>query len=132
MDEKSLCSRKLWFRHYYQYHPFPSPHLRGLEVHINGIWSITIQITKFKILISYSGNHYSKLVSSIIFTCHPFQPSPISLPKVIYFISSPFDIKLQKIVLTPHRLAAFRSQCQWIRIFVFNCSVRTCARHKNV
>ena len=42
----------------------------------------------------------------------------------------------QKIVLTSHRLAAFRSQCQWIRIFVVNCSVwgikmynKQCASH---
>jgi hypothetical protein len=50
-----------------------------------------------------------------------------------FSISSPSDVtKLQTIVLTSHRLAALHSQCRRTRIFVVNCSVRTCAKHKNV
>jgi hypothetical protein len=93
-----------------------------LQVHINGIRGISIHITEFKIHISYSENLDStRMLSSIIFTCHAFQPSPISLLRVgnTFSISSPFDItKFQKIVCRPHRLAAFHSQCQWTRIFV--------------
>ena len=39
----------------------------------------------------------------------------------IFSISSPFDVtKLQKkMILMSHRLAAFHSQCQWTRIFLF-------------
>jgi hypothetical protein len=68
--------------------PFLPPHLQVLEVHINSIRSKTIHIIESKIHISYSGNHDSTLMlSSIIFTCHPFQPSLISLLKVILFQS---------------------------------------------
>ena len=59
--------------------------------------------------------------SSIIFTCHTFQPSSISLLRVgnTFAISSPLDVtKLQKIVLMSHRLGAFHSQCQWTCIFL--------------
>ena len=59
--------------------------------------------------------HDSTLMqSSIIFTCHPFQPTSISLLRVsnTFSISSPFDVtKLE-------RLAAFHSQCQWTCIFL--------------
>ena len=103
-------------------------------MHINGIRGITIHITEFKIHISILKTiiqHYS----SIIFTYHPFQPSSIALLKVIFFLSVLLLMLLnykRKNVLTSHRLAAFRSQCQWTRIFVVNCSVRTCVRHKNI
>ena len=41
-------------------------------------------INEFKIHIKYLKNHDSTLMlSSIIFTCHPFQPSSISLLKVV-------------------------------------------------
>ena len=71
-----------------------------LEVHINGIMGISIHITESKIHISYLKHHDSTLMmSSIIFTCHPFQPSSISLLRICntFSISSPFDVtKLQK------------------------------------
>ena len=78
----SQCSWKLWFRHYYLwlflqvalYHP---PPLRVLEAHLNGIMGISIHITEFKIHISYLKHNDSTLFSSIMFICHPFQPSPI-------------------------------------------------------
>ena len=59
--------------------------------------------------------HYS----SIIFTCHPFQPSPKPLLRVV-LIRSVLLLKLQnyKKVLMSHRLAAFGSQCQWTRILI--------------
>ena len=82
---------------------------------------ITSHITEYKIHISYSENHDSTLMlSSIIFTCHPFQPSSNTLLRVgnTLLISSPFDVtKLQNNALMSHRLAAFYSQCQWTRIF---------------
>ena len=60
------------------------------------------------------------MLFSVIFTCHPFQPSSISLLRVYFLISSPFNVtKLQKkVVLMSHWLAAFHSQCQWTRIFL--------------
>ena len=91
-------------------------------MHIIDIRGITIHITQFKIHISYLRNHDSALMlSSIVFTCHPFQPSSISFLRVgnTFSISSPFDItKLRKIVLMPHWLAVFHSQCQWTRILL--------------
>jgi hypothetical protein len=102
--------------------PLPPPPLRVLEVHINGIRDISIYITESKIHISYLKPQDLKLMlSSIIFTCQPFQPSSISLLRVgnNFSISSPFDVtKLQKIVLMSHQLAAFHSQCQWTCIFL--------------
>ena len=92
---------KLRFQHYYLWLYLQgafshNPPLQVLEVHINSITGINIHITESKIHISYSENmirHYY-----IIFTCHPFHPSPISLLRVVlFFISTPFDItKLQK------------------------------------
>ena len=81
--------------------PFTTPlPLRVLEVHINDIRGIYFHITESKIHISYLRNHDLTLIlSSIIFTCHPFQPSPISLLILgnTFSISSPFDVtKLQK------------------------------------
>ena len=88
----------------------------------NKKYNLSVHITKSKLHISYFKNHDSTLMLSyIIFTCHPFQHSSISLKRAsnIFTISSPFDvIKLQKIVLMSHRLAAFHSQCQWTRIFL--------------
>ena len=85
---------------YFYRSPFTSTPLRVLEVHINGIGGISIHITESKIHIRYLGNHDSTLMlSSISFTCHPFQPSFISLLWVCitFSISSPFDVtKLQK------------------------------------
>jgi hypothetical protein len=78
MDVKSPCSWKLWFWHYYQCRPFLPPYLRVLEVLIYGI-----RITETNIHINYSENHDApEMLSSIIFTCHPFQPMHISLLKV--------------------------------------------------
>ena len=125
MDKEHHCCRKLRLRHYNLWLFLKvalshTPPLRAIEVHINGITCITIHITESKIHISYSETmirHYS----SIIFTCHSFQPSPIPLLRCSTFsISSPFDVtKLQqKKVLMSHRLAAFCSQCQWTRIFI--------------
>ena len=61
--------------------------------------------------------HYS----SIIFTCHPFQPLPTPQLRVVLF-RSVLLLMLQnynkKIVLMSYRLAAFSSQCQWTRIFI--------------
>ena len=60
--------------------------------------------------------HYSSIIS----ICHPFQPSPIPLLRVVLFRSILF-LMLQnynKIVLMPRRLTAFRSQCQWTRISI--------------
>ena len=88
-----------------------TPHLLMLDVHINSIRRITIHITESNIHISYSKNYdwTLMLVFYYFFTCHLFQPSSISLLRVgnTFSISSPFDAtKLQKIVLTSHRLAA--------------------------
>ena len=99
-------------------HSFPHPPLRVLEVHINCIRGITIHITETKIHISYSGNH-----DSILFSYY-FYMSPLpTFAHIIassFLVSSSFNItKLQKIVLMCHRLAAFHSQCQWKRIFIF-------------
>ena len=125
MDEKTPYSRKLWFQHYYQLlflliFISHTPPLRVLEVNINSIRGITIHITEFKINISYSKNLDSKLM--LVF--YYFYMSPLSnLTRIIakgstFSISSPFDVtKLQKTVLTSHRLAALRSQCQWTGIF---------------
>ena len=123
MDEEYQCSWKLRFWHYYlwlflQVALSHTPLLRVLELHINGIRGISIHITESKIHISYLKNHDSTLMlSSIIFTCHSFQPSRISLLRVgnAFSVSSPL---LQKNVLMSHRLAAFHSQCQWTRIFL--------------
>ena len=82
-DEEYQCSRKLRFRHYYQrlflqVALYIHPLLRVLEVNINIIRRISIHITESKIHISYLKNHDSTLIlSSIISTCHPFQPSSI-------------------------------------------------------
>ena len=60
--------------------------------------------------------HYS----SIIFICHPFQPSPIPLLRVVLF-RSVLLLMLQickKIVLLSHRVGAFRSQCQRTQIII--------------
>ena len=93
-------------------------------MHINGIRGISIHITESKMYTSYlNKNHDSTLMlSSIIFVCHPFQPSSISLLMVGNTISttSPFDVtKLQQQkFLVSHRLAAFHSQWQWTRRFL--------------
>ena len=78
----------------------------------------------------YQEYNYSKFISaipktmirhysSIMFTCHPFQPSPIPLLRVILFRSILLSMlqNYKKIVLISHRLAAFHSQCQCTRIF---------------
>ena len=129
MDEKSLFPKTMVAT------LFPPVHLRVLEVHINGIRSITIHITESKIHISYSRNHDWTLM--LVFYYFYMSPLPTLADIIakgnIFSISSLFDVtKLQKIVLTSHRLAAFRSQCQWTCIFVVNCSVHMCLRHKNV
>ena len=89
----------------------PLPPLRVLEVHINGIIGISIHITESKIRISYLKHHDSTLMLfSIIFTCHPFHPSSISLLRVgnIFSISSPFDVtKLQKNCLDASSTSSF-------------------------
>jgi len=91
-------------------------------MHINGIRGISIHITESKIHISYLRNHDSTLkLFSIIFTCHPFPLSSISLLILgnTFSISSPFDVtKLQKKLSWSHQLAAFHSQCQWTCIFL--------------
>ena len=71
-------------------HPHP---IRVLEVHVNGIRGRFIHITESKIHISYLKNLDSTLIlSSIIFTCRPFQPSSISLLRVYFSITSPFEV----------------------------------------
>ena len=80
----------------------------------------TIHITVSKIHISYSENYDSTLIF------YYFYMSP--LPTLAYIIakgstfsiSFPFEVtelQQQKIVLMSHRLAAFRSEYQWTRIF---------------
>ena len=60
------------------------------------------------------------ILSSIIFTWYPFQPLSISLLRLgnTFSISPLFNVTFKKIVLMSHRMAAFHSQCQWIRIFL--------------
>ena len=100
--------------------PFPHPTFTGARnPHlVNGIRGITIHITESKIHISYSENHDSTLIL-LLFLCHPFEPSLVSLLRVVLFrsvfLSMLLNLKIN--VLTSHRLAFFRSQCQWIRIF---------------
>jgi hypothetical protein len=100
MDEKSQCSRKLRFRHYYQWlflqvarsHP---PPLRGLEVHINGISGISIHTTSPKFISVISKpmiSHYSSVILHVI-------PSLVHIiaKSSTFLVSSTFDItKLQK------------------------------------
>jgi hypothetical protein len=93
----------------------PSP-LRVLELHRNDIRGITIHIR-------YSEKHDSTLLLVFYyFYVLPLQIWSISLQRVIntFSIISPLDVtKLQKEnPLMSHRLAIFRSQCQWTRIFV--------------
>ena len=96
---KTIVSRVLSLTIFTGSHLQPPP-LRVLEVHINDIRGIYFHITESKIHISYLRNYDLTLIlSSIIFTCHPFQPLSISLLRVgsTFSISSPFDItKLQK------------------------------------
>ena len=100
----------------------PSPTSTGARGVHKWLQGISIHITESKIHNSYLKNHDSTLMlSSVIFTYHPFQPSSILLLRVgnTFSISSPFGVtKLQKIVLMSHRLAAFHCQCSWTRIFL--------------
>ena len=122
MDEEYQCSRKLRLQHYYLWLLLQAAlsHAPPLRVHINGIRGISIHITESNIHISYSENHGSTLFF-YYFYMSPLQTLTHIIAKGSSFsISSPFDItKLQKKnVLMGHRLAAFRSQCQWTRIFI--------------
>ena len=122
MDEKSQCSQKLWFRHYYQWLFLQValshlPPLWVLEVHINVIYSY------HRVQNSYQLFEKPWFDSNVVF--YYFYVSP--LPTVVHIIakgntfsiSSLFDVtKLQKIVLRSHRLAAFHSQYQWTHIFI--------------
>jgi hypothetical protein len=77
--------------------PFPSPPLRELEVHINGIRGITIHIIESKIHISYSENHDSTLFFSYFYILPLPTLAHIIAKGSTFSISSPFDItKLQK------------------------------------
>ena len=89
--------------------PFPYPTFtgaRGARHH-----GYNIHITEFKFHISYLRNHDSTLMLySIIFTCHSFQPSSISLLRVgnTFSITSPFDVtKLQKNCLDVSSTSSF-------------------------
>ena len=77
----SQHSRKLRFRHFYlwlflQVALYHTPHLRVLEVHINGIRGISIHITETKIHISYSENHDSTLLFYYFYMSPHFKPLP--------------------------------------------------------
>jgi len=79
-------------------HPLPPPlPLWVLKVHINSIYSYHRVQNSYQL---FKKNHdLTLMLSSIIFTCHPFQPSSISLLRVgnTFSISSPFDVtELQK------------------------------------
>ena len=76
----SQCSRKLWFRHYYQWIFLQVALLLWvLEVHINGMTGITIQFTESKIKKSWFDTNVGLLLYLHV---NPFQPSPISLLSV--------------------------------------------------
>ena len=86
--------------------PFPQPTFTGAR----GEHKRQLFISPSKFHIRYSKTtiqHYS----AIIFTCHPFQPLPISLLRVVVFRSVLFLIlqnyKKKKIVLMCYQLAAF-------------------------
>ena len=107
MFPKTMVSTLLSVNIFTGRHVPPPP----LRVHINGFRSISIHITESKIYISNFKNHDSTLMlSSIIFTCHPFQPSSISLLRVGNTFRSVLFLMLlnyKKIILRSHRLAAF-------------------------
>ena len=116
MDEEYQCSRKLRFQQYYLCFIFSGARDKRHQGYNYSYHRVQNSYQLFK------KNHYLTLMLySNIFTCHPFQPSSISLLRVgnAFSISSLFDVtKLQKNVLMCHRLAAFHSQCQWTRIFI--------------
>jgi hypothetical protein len=92
--------------------------LRVLEVHINGIRSITIHVTESKIHFSYSQNHDSTLMLVSYYIYMLPVPTPVHCLGLDFF-RSPFDVtKLQIIFLMSHRLVAFHSQCEWTRILL--------------
>ena len=76
----SQCSRKLWFRHYYQwiFLQVALP-LWVLEVHIYGITDVTIHITEYKIKKSCFDTNVGLLLCLHVTT---FPPSPISFLRV--------------------------------------------------
>ena len=125
MDEEYQCSRKLGIRHYYlwlflQVALSHIPPLGVLVVHINGIRGITIHITDPPKFISAVPKTMIRHHSSIFSICHPFQPLPILLLRIVVFRSVLvlMSLNYNKIVLMCHRLGVFGSQCQWIRIFI--------------
>ena len=69
----SQCSRKLWFRQYYQriFLQVALP-LWVLEVHINGLMGITIHITSQK---------FKNLDSTLMLVFYYFYMSPLSNPR---------------------------------------------------
>ena len=76
-------------------------------------WWCKLTASGIQLFMSPSPKFISPMFSSIIFTCHPFQPSTISFLRVgnTFSISFTFDVtKLQKIILMSHRLPAFHSQ----------------------
>ena len=124
MDEEYQCSQKTAVSTLLSViistgRPFPQPTLQVQKVHINGIMGTTILINESIIHISYSENHDS-ILFFYYFYMSPFQPSPTPLLRVVIF-RSVLLLMLQnyiRIVLISHRLAAFRSQCEWTRISI--------------
>ena len=125
MDEKSQCSWKLWFWHYYQIiftgQPFPHPTFTGAR-------------RAHKRHLGYK-NSYHRVQNSYQLFRKPWLDTKVCLLLFLhvtpsnfvhiiakgntFLINSPLDVtKLQTIVLRSHRLAAFHSQCQWAYILV--------------
>ena len=99
---------------------FPQQSLCVLDVHINGMRGITNHITEYKIHISYSENHDSTLLFYYFYISSLPTPAHTIAKGSIFFVQFLFLFyKITKIIVfMSHRLAAFRSQCQWTRIFI--------------
>ena len=125
LDEKSQCSQKLRFRHYYQWL------LLQIVLHNTPIFTGAWGEHKHQ---EYNYSHHRTQNSYQLFRKPSFDTNvgfllflhvtPSNLLDIIakditFSVSGPVDVtKLQKTVLSSHRLADFRSQCQWTRIFV--------------
>ena len=88
MDEECQCYRKLWFRHYYLW-----LFLEDALSHITYFtgargapkWHQEYDYSYHRAQNSYQ--LFRKPLSSTISICHPFQPSPIPLLRVVLFRS---------------------------------------------
>ena len=96
-----------------------TPSLWVLDVDINGITVITTHITESKIHISYSETHDSTLFLHYFYMSSlPTLAHTIVKGSIFRSVVLPRLQNYKKIVLLSHRLSAFRSQCQWTRIFI--------------